>query len=55
MLLGAVLTKAWVPNPCDINGNPRSLEELGKGKVARLRMEREEKEQQAASVEMRAG
>ena len=44
MLLGAFFTKIWVANPCDIDGNPRSLEDLGKGKQARQAMEKEEKE-----------
>jgi MFS transporter, PHS family, inorganic phosphate transporter len=43
MLLGAFITKVWVPNPCDIDGNSRSLEDLGRGKEAREAMEQAEK------------
>jgi hypothetical protein len=43
MLAGAIFTWWWVPNPCDIDGNPRSLEDLGNGKHARQAMERAEK------------
>jgi PHS family inorganic phosphate transporter-like MFS transporter len=42
MFPGAFITKIAVPNPCDLDGNSRSLEDLGMGKVARLLMEREE-------------
>ncbi|OCK85454.1 MFS general substrate transporter [Lepidopterella palustris CBS 459.81] len=49
MLAGASVTKAWVPNPCDINGDSRSLEDLGQGKQWRKKMEeRERKEKKAA-------
>jgi MFS transporter, PHS family, inorganic phosphate transporter len=44
MLLAAFITKIWVPNPCDIDGNSRSLEGLGRGKEARKAMEKAEKE-----------
>ncbi|ORY08779.1 major facilitator superfamily domain-containing protein [Clohesyomyces aquaticus] len=43
MLLGAIVTLWCVPNPCGIDGKPRSLEDLGKGKEARQKMEREER------------
>jgi PHS family inorganic phosphate transporter-like MFS transporter len=43
MILGAVITKTWVPNPCDIFGESRSLEDLSKGKKARKMMEKDEK------------
>ena len=48
MLLGALITKAWVPNPCDIHGNSRSLEDLGRGKQAREAMEKAEKAEKKA-------
>jgi len=38
-ILGAVVTKYWVPNPCDINGDSRKLEELSDGKAARKILE----------------
>jgi PHS family inorganic phosphate transporter-like MFS transporter len=44
MLFGAYITKIWVPNPCDIDGRSRSLEELGRGKEARKQMEEEERD-----------
>jgi hypothetical protein len=44
MLLGAFITKQWGPNPCDIDGNPRRLEDLGKGRAARQRIERDERQ-----------
>jgi len=31
-ILGAVLTKFWVPNPCNIDGESRTLEDLSRGK-----------------------
>lgn len=43
MILGALITKLWVPNPCDIYGESRSLEDLSKGKKARKKMEEAEK------------
>jgi len=43
MILGAFITKVWVPNPCDIYGQSRSLEDLSKGKKARKKMEEDEK------------
>jgi MFS transporter, PHS family, inorganic phosphate transporter len=42
MILGAIITKIWVPNPVDIWGNSRSLEDLSLGKHERKRMEKEE-------------
>jgi MFS transporter, PHS family, inorganic phosphate transporter len=39
---GAIITKVWVPNPVDVWGRSRTLEDLGCGKAARKRMEREE-------------
>jgi len=44
MLIGAFFTWWWVPNPCDIQGQPRSLEELGVGKQKRQAMEWAERE-----------
>jgi len=41
---GAVLTKLWVPNPCDINGESRKLEDLSEGKSKRKELEAEELE-----------
>ena len=43
MVIGAYITKVWVPNPCDINGDSRSLEDLGQGKEARKKLEDDEK------------
>ena len=43
MILGAFITKFWVPNPCDIYGESRSLEDLSNGKRARRKMEEDEK------------
>ena len=43
MILGAFITKLWVPNPCDIYGESRSLEDLSNGKRARKKMEEDEK------------
>jgi len=42
MVLGAIVTKVWVPKPVDIWGHSRSLEDLGLGKHERKRMQREE-------------
>ncbi|KAI9764636.1 MAG: hypothetical protein M1840_008133 [Geoglossum simile] len=42
---GAVLTKLWVPNPCDINGKSRNLEDLSKGKSGRKALEVRELEE----------
>ena len=47
MILGAIITKLWVPNPCDIYNEPRSLEDLGKGKKARKKMEEDERKLRA--------
>lgn len=55
MVLGAILTKVWVPNPCDIDGNSRSLEELAKGKRARKRMEEEERLERRRARQARHG
>lgn len=49
MLIGAIFTWFWVPDPCDISGNPRSLEDLGHGKQARKAMKRAEKQARAES------
>jgi len=51
MFLGALVTKLAVPNPCDIDGNPRSLEELGKGKAYRLKLERDERRKKMKTTE----
>jgi hypothetical protein len=44
MAFGAVITKFWVPRPVDIWGRSRRLEDLGLGKVARKRMEKDERD-----------
>jgi hypothetical protein len=44
MAIGAVVTKFWVPNPVDVWGRSRSLEQLSLGKAERKRLERDEKE-----------
>ncbi|KAE9977494.1 hypothetical protein EG327_007691 [Venturia inaequalis] len=44
MASGAIITKLWVPNPCNILGQSRSLEDLGLGKAARKRMEKDERD-----------
>lgn len=44
MAIGAVVTKFWVPNPVDVWGRSRSLEQLSLGKAERKRMERDEME-----------
>lgn len=49
MLLGAFVTKIWVPNPCDIDGHSWSLEDLGKGKRERKAMERRKREEREAA------
>jgi MFS transporter, PHS family, inorganic phosphate transporter len=43
MILGAFVTQLWVPNPCDIYGQSRSLEDLSNGKKARKKLEEDEK------------
>jgi hypothetical protein len=48
MLLEALISKIWVPNPSDIDGNPRSLEDLGKGKAYRLGLEAAERAEREA-------
>jgi hypothetical protein len=42
MVFGAVITKACVPNPSDIWGRPRSLEDLGQGKAHLKQLEKDE-------------
>jgi len=49
-ILGALITKFWVPNPCDINGESRKLEDLCDGKAARKRLEAEELAMRRAPV-----
>ncbi|KAF2401616.1 MFS general substrate transporter [Trichodelitschia bisporula] len=44
MVFGALITKVWVPRPVDIWGRSRSLEDLGRGKKHRQRIEKEERE-----------
>lgn len=44
MASGAIITKLWVPNPVDKWGKSRSLEDLGLGKAARKRMEKDERD-----------
>ena len=55
MILGAIVTKLWVPNPCDIYGEPRSLEDLGKGKKARKQMDEDERRNLRAAEQARYG
>jgi PHS family inorganic phosphate transporter-like MFS transporter len=55
MILGAFVTKIWVPNPCDVYGESRSLEDLSKGKRARKEMEKEEKEELRRAEQDRYG
>lgn len=50
MVFGAIITKIWVPNPCNIWGQSRSLEDLGLGKAARKRMEKDERDAWRAMV-----
>ena len=45
MIIGAEVTKIWVPNQCDTYGESRSLEDLSKCKKARQRMEEEERQE----------
>jgi len=49
-ILGALVTKFWVPNPCDINGESRKLEDLCDGKAARKKLEAEELAMRRARV-----
>jgi hypothetical protein len=44
MILGAYITRAWVPNPCDIYGESRSLADLSKGKKERRKIETKERQ-----------
>ncbi|TID26857.1 major facilitator superfamily domain-containing protein [Venturia nashicola] len=44
MASGAIITNLWVPNPCNFWGQSRSLEDLGFGKAARKRMEKDERD-----------
>jgi PHS family inorganic phosphate transporter-like MFS transporter len=55
MVFGAIITKVWVPNPCDIYGETRSLEDLSKGKKARKKMEDDEKLEKRADERARYG
>lgn len=55
MVFGAIITKVWVPNPCDIYGETRSLEDLSKGKKARKKMEEDEKLEKRAAERARYG
>jgi hypothetical protein len=50
MAFGAIITKFWVPRPVDVWGRSRRLEDLGLGKAARKKMEKEEKESWQAFV-----
>lgn len=50
MAVGAVITKLWVPNPSNIWGQSRTLEDLSRGKAARKRYEKQEREAFAAFV-----
>jgi PHS family inorganic phosphate transporter-like MFS transporter len=47
---GAFISKIWMPNPCNIWGQSRTLEDLALGKKARARYERQEKEAWASFV-----
>lgn len=44
MIAGALVTKIWMPNPSNIWGQSRTLEDLSMGKAARKRYERQERE-----------
>ncbi|KAH8769681.1 phosphate transporter [Hyaloscypha finlandica] len=55
MILGAYITKVWVPNPCDIYNKSRSLEDLSKGKQARKFLEAEEKREAKRAEQARYG
>ena len=44
MILGAYITRVWVPNPCDIYGESRSLADLSKGKKERKKLETNERQ-----------
>ncbi len=55
MIIGAGVTKVWVPNPCDIYGETRSLEDLSKGKKERLRMEEVERQEKISAEQARYG
>jgi hypothetical protein len=50
MAVGAVITKCWVPNPVDVWGRSRSLEQLALGKKERKRLERDEQEMWSAFI-----
>lgn len=55
MVIGAGVTKYWVPDPCDIYGISRSLEDLSEGKVVRKKMEDDEKIELRAAEQSRYG
>jgi PHS family inorganic phosphate transporter-like MFS transporter len=55
MMIGAGVTKVWVPNPCDAFGESRSLESLSKGKKARQKMEEEERQERRLAEQARYG
>jgi len=55
MIMGAVITKLYVPNPCDIYNESRSLEDLSKGKKARKMLEAEERREARRAEEARYG
>jgi hypothetical protein len=55
MILGAYITKALVPNPCDIYHESRSLEDLSRGKQARKFLEAEEKREAKRAEQARYG
>jgi MFS transporter, PHS family, inorganic phosphate transporter len=55
MIIGAGVTKVWVPNPCDAFGESRTLEDLSKGKKARQRMEEEERQEKRLAEQARYG
>ncbi|KAH9210727.1 inorganic phosphate transporter 1-4 /Pi cotransporter [Leptodontidium sp. 2 PMI_412] len=55
MIAGAWITRIWVPNPCDIYNESRSLEDLSKGKKTRKIMEADEKREARRAEQARYG
>lgn len=55
MIMGALITKLYVPNPYDISNESRSLEDLSKGKKARKMLEAEERREARKAEEARYG
>jgi hypothetical protein len=55
MFLGVLVAMAEAPNPCDINGNPKGLKELGKGKAYRLMLARDKRRKKVKTAEGHLG